>query len=61
MKRKRFWIEQIIRILKEAGLSITAKDLCHKYGISEQTFYNWRNKYGGMDINDARKLRALEA
>ena len=60
MKRKRFTTEQIIRILNEAQLGITVKDLCRKYGISEQRFYNWRNKYGDMDINDARKLRPLE-
>ena len=60
MKWKRFSIEQIIRILNEAQLGITVKDLCRKYGISEQTLYNWHNKYGDMDINDARKLRALE-
>ena len=61
MKRKRFSTQQIIRILKEAQLGIMVKDLCRKYGISEQTFYNWRNKYSDMDINDARELRALEA
>ena len=60
MRRKRFSTEQIIKILNEAQIGITVKDLCRKYGISEQTFYNWRNKYGDMDINDARKLRVLE-
>lgn len=51
MKRSRFSEEQIIRILKEhqAGLSATA--LCHKYGVSDAAFYNWRSKYGGMEVS----------
>ena len=60
MKRKRFSTEQITRILEEAELGITAKDLCCKHGISEQTFQNWRNRYDEMDINDPRKLMGLE-
>jgi putative transposase len=60
MKRKRYSPEQIIRILKEAEAGSKIIDVCRKYGISEQTFYNWRNKYGGMSISDARKLKALE-
>jgi len=60
VKRKRFSTEQIIRILNEALLGITVKDLCRKYGISEQMFCNWRNKYGDMDSKDARELRAIE-
>jgi putative transposase len=60
MKRKRYSPEQIIRILKEAEAGSKITDVCRKYGISEQTFYNWRNKYGGMSISDARKLKALE-
>ncbi|MBN2169132.1 MAG: transposase [Actinobacteria bacterium] len=51
MKRKRFTIKQIIKILKEAELGIKIVEICRKYGIAEQTFYNWRNKYGGMTIN----------
>jgi len=61
MKRKRFSEEQIIRILHEAErreLNIT--DVCRKHGVSEQSFYRWRNKYGGMDVSDARKLKELE-
>lgn len=60
MRRKRFTTEQIIKVLKEAELGIKVKDLCRKFGISDQTFYNWRNKYGGMDISDARRLKSLE-
>ena len=60
MKRKRFSPEQIIKILKEAELGITVQELCRKYSIARQTLYSWRNKYGGMEISDARKFKALE-
>lgn len=60
MKRKRYSPEQIIRILKEAEAGSKIADICRSHGISEQTFYNWRNKYGNMSISDARKLKALE-
>jgi putative transposase len=61
MKRKRFTEEQIIGILKEAEAGAKNQDLCRKHGISEQTFYNWRNKFGGMQVSDAKRLRELEA
>jgi len=60
MKRKRFSPEQIIKVLKEAELGINVQELCRKHGISRQTFYSWRNKYGGMEISDAITLKALE-
>jgi putative transposase len=60
MKGKRFSVEQIIRIIKESELGVKNIDICRKYGISEQTFYNWKNKYGGMEISDAMKLKILE-
>lgn len=61
MKRRRFSEEQIIRILHEAERGeLNVADLCRKYGVSEQSFYRWRNKYGGMDVSDARKLKELE-
>ncbi len=60
MKRSRFTEEQIIGILKEHQAGLGAKELCRKHGISDATFYKWRSKYGGMDVSDARKLKALE-
>ena len=60
MKRSRFTEEQIIGILKEHQAGLSAADLCRKHGISDATFYNWRSKYGGMEVSDAKKLKALE-
>lgn len=60
MKRSRFSEEQIIGILKEHQAGVSAADLCRKYGISDATFYKWRSKFGGMEVSDARKLKALE-
>lgn len=60
MKRSRFSEEQIIGILKEHQAGLSAAELCRKYGISDATFYNWRNKYGGMDVPEAKRLKALE-
>jgi len=60
MKRKRFSEEQIIRILKEAEALGTVREVCRQHNITEQTFYRWRNKYGGMDVSDARRLKGLE-
>jgi len=61
MKRSRFSEEQIIGILKEHQAGLSAAELCRKHGISDATFYNWRSKYGGMDVSDAKRLKALEA
>jgi putative transposase len=61
MKRSRFSEEQIIGILKEHQAGLSAKDLCRKHGISDATFYKWRSKYSGMEVSDARRLKALEA
>lgn len=61
MKRSRFSEEQIIGILKEHQVGLGAKDLCRKHGISDATFYKWRSRYGGMEVSDARRLKALEA
>jgi putative transposase len=60
MKRKRFTEEQIIGVLKEHEAGVRTADLCRKYGISEATFYNWKNKYGGMDVSEARRLKQLQ-
>ncbi len=59
MKGKRFTAEQIIRIIKESEIGVKNIDICRKYGISEQTFYNWKSKYGGMEASDAMRLKVL--
>jgi len=62
MRGKRFSEEQIIRILREAEQDrITVAEICKKHGVSEQSFYRWRNKFGGMDVSEARRLKELEA
>ena len=61
MKAKRFTEEQIISVLKEAEAGAKTKDLCRKHGISDATFYNWKAKYGGMTVSEARRLKELEA
>jgi putative transposase len=60
MKRSRFSEEQIIGILKEHQAGRSAAELCRKHGVSEPTFYKWRSKYGGMEVSDAKRLKALE-
>ena len=59
--KKRFTEEQIIRVLKEHEAGLKTSDLCRQHGISEATFYNWKAKFGGMSVSDAKRLKALEA
>ena len=60
MKKSRHTEEQIIGYLKQAEAGLPIKELCRKGGFSEATFYNWRAKFGGMDVSDARRLKELE-
>ena len=59
--KKRFTEEQIIGFLREADAGMSVKDLCRRHGFSEASYYLWRGKFGGMDVSDAKRLKALEA
>jgi len=61
VKKKRYSEEQIIGFLREADAGVAVKDLCRKHGFSEASYYLWRSKFGGMDVPDAKRLKALEA
>lgn len=61
MKRSRFSDEQIIGILQEQESGQRTKDVCRRHGISQGTFYKWKSKCGGLQVSDAKRLRALEA
>ena len=58
--KKRFTEEQIIGYLKQAEAGVAVKDLCRKHGFSDAAFYTWRRKYGGLELSDVRRLKALE-
>ena len=60
MRRSKYSEEQVIGILKEHDAGLSTAEICRKYGGSGATFYKWRSKYGGMEVSDARKLKALE-
>ena len=60
MKASRFTEEQIIGILREQETGAKTADVCRKHGVSGATFYKWKGKYGGLDVSDARRLKALE-
>lgn len=60
MKRQHHTEEQIIQILNEAQAGATVDELCRRHGISQATYYKWKQKYGGMEVSDAKRLRLLE-
>ena len=60
MRRSRYTEEQIVALLKEHEAGLGTEELCRRQGISQQTLYRWKAKYGGLDTGDARRLKALE-
>jgi putative transposase len=60
MKRSRFSEEQIVAILREQEAGVPTAEVCRKHGLSSATFYKWKAKYGGLDVSEAKRLKALE-
>ena len=60
MKRSRFTEEQIIAVLREQESGVPTAEVCRKHGVSSATFYKWKSKFGGLEVSDAKRLRALE-
>lgn len=60
MKGKRFSEEQIIGVLKEAEAGVKTSELCRRHGVTEQTYYRWKSRYGGLEVSEMRRLRQLE-
>jgi putative transposase len=60
MKKKRFSVEQIVNVLKQAGFGMPVADLIRQVGISEQTFYRWKKQYAGLEGNQVRELKHLQ-
>jgi putative transposase len=60
MRRSRYTQEQIVGLLKEHERGVSTEELCRRQGVSQQTFYRWKAKYGGLDVGDAQKMKALE-